>query len=403
MGSTTTSIDALLKEVYEGTTNEQLNNEITTLKRVERSSEGVTSEGTPGKYVVFPLHVRRNGGLGSRLEGEALPVAGQQGYAAGRLSLKNDFIGISLTGDSIDRSSSNPKAFAKSLEEEMNRAKDDYKKDFNRQIYGDGSGAIARVRAGGATTTVAVDDARGFWVGSHVVDIVTAPSTVAVSGRTVTAVDLTPGAHTITLSGAALTTTVGQLITLTGSANREITGFGAIVSATGTLYNVNPTTETVWKSEVDSNGGTPRALSEGIMLRMVDRIRSNGGKTTAIFTDDGTYRAYSSLLMQMRNFVNTQDFTGGFKGLAFQAGDQEIPIISDFDAPRGTMHFINEKEITLYRDKPLHWLERDGSILKQKVDAGGRYDVWEAHMLERHELGTKRRNTHGKITDIISG
>lgn len=403
MGSTLTSIDATLKEVYEGNVREQLNDDIVGLKRIQRSSSGISNE-TPGKYVTFPLHVRRNGGLGSRNEGEALPTAGQQGYVAARLGLKSDYMGISLTGHAIDQSDTDPKAFAKALDEEMERSRTDFKKDMNRQLYGNGSGAIATVKTALASgNTVAVDDARGFWVGAHVVDLVTLPSTVAVAARAVTAVDLTPGANTVTLSGAAFAASVGQIFTLVNSAQKEITGFGAIINNSGVLYNVNPATEPVWKSEVDSNGGTGRALSEALMLRMVDRIRSNGGKTTVVLTDDGTFRAYWALLSQLRGFVNTQDFTGGYKGLAFQAGSQEIPIVADYDAPRGRMNFINEDEITFYRDEDIHWLNRDNSILKQKVDSAGRYDVWEAHMLERHELGTGRRNTHGRIDDIIAG
>lgn len=402
MGSTLSSIDATLKEVYEGSVRRQLNDNIVALKRITRSSAGISNE-TNGRYVTFPLHTRRNGGLGSRNEGEVLPTPGQQGYAAARLSLKSDYLGISLTGHAIDLSDTNPKAFAKALDEEMERSRNDFKKDLNRQIYGDGTGAISRVRAVVTSNVIPVDDARGFWVGSHVVDIVTLPSTVVAVGRTVTAVSLAAGANTITISGAAVTTVVGQIITLTASANREITGLGAIINNTGLLYNVNPATEPVWASEVDSNAGVGRALSESLMIRMVDRIRTNGGKTSVILTDDGTFRAYWGLLSQLRGFVNTQDFTGGFKGLAFQAGDSEIPIVADYDAPRSVMNFINEDEITFYRDEDIHWLNRDNSILKQKQDATGRYDIWEAHMLERHELGTGRRNTHGKITDIIAG
>lgn len=403
MGSTLASIDATLKEVYEGDIRRQLQDETVALKRITRSSDGVSNE-TNGKYVTFPVHVRRNGGLGSRNEAEALPTAGQQGYASARLALKSDYLGIELTGHAIDMSDTNPKAFAKSLDEEMERARVDFKKDLNRQIYGNGSGAITTVRsAGTGVNVIPVVDARLFWVGSHVVDIVTAPSTVAVTARTVTAVDTTPGANTITVSGAAINVSVGQLITLTGSVNREITGLGAIVADSGVLYNINPATEPEWKANVDSNGGTPRALSEGLMIRMVDKIRSRGGRTSLILTDDGSFRAYWSLLSQLRGFTNTTKFDGGYTGLAFHAGDQEIPIVADYDAPLGTMHFLNEKDITFYRDEDIHWLDRDGSILKQKTDAGGRYDVWQAHMVERHELGIGRRNTHGKITDIISG
>lgn len=403
MGSTLASIDATLKEVYEGDVERQLQDEIVALKRVTRSSDGVSNE-TNGKYVTFPIHVRRNGGLGSRNESEVLPTAGQQGYAAARLSLKSDYLGISLTGHSIDMSDTNPKAFAKSLDEEMERGRMDFKKDLNRQIYGNGSGAITTVRANGAgVNIIPVVDARLFWVGAHVIDIVTAPSTVAISARTVTARDLTPGANTITISGATVNVTAGQLITITGSVNREITGLGSIVASSGILYNVNPATEPEWTAEVDSNGGTLRALSESLMIRLVDRIRGRGGKTTAILTDDGSFRAYWALLSQLRGFQNTTKFDGGYTGLAFHVGDSEIPVVSDFDAPLNTMHFLNEDDITFYRDEDIHWLDRDGSILKQKTDASGRYDIWEAHMVERHELGIRRRNTHGKLSDLIAG
>lgn len=403
MGATLASIDATLKEVYEGDVRRQLQDDIVALKRVTRSSDGVSNE-TNGKYVTFPVHVRRNGGLGSRNEAEALPNPGQQGYAAARLALKSDYLGIELTGHAIDMSDTNPKAFAKSLDEEMERGRVDFKKDLNRQIYGNGSGAITTVRANGTgVTVIPVVDARAFWVGSHVIDIVTAPSTVAVTARTVTARDLTPGANTITISGATVNVTAGQLIVITGSVNREITGLGAIIANSGVLYNINPATEPEWTSEVDSNSGTPRALSEGLMLRLVDRIRARGGKTTAILTDDGSFRAYWALLSQLRGFTNTTKFDGGYTGLSFHAGDQEIPVVSDYDAPLGVMQFLNEDDITFYRDEDIHWLDRDGSIMKQKTDSNGRYDVWQAHMVERHELGIGRRNTHGKITDIIAG
>ena len=403
MGSTLASIDATLKEVYEGDVRRQLQDEIVALKRITRSSDGVSNE-TNGKYVTFPVHVRRNGGLGSRNESEVLPTPGQQGYAAARLALKSGYLGIELTGHSIDMSDTNPKAFAKSLDEEMERGRVDFKKDFNRQIYGDGTGAISRVRTtAAASNVIAVTDARLFWVGADVVDLVTAPSTVVATNRTITAVDLTPGANTITISGAAIAVTAGQLLVRAGSVNREITGLGAIVNNSGLLYNINPSTEPEWTSEVDSNGGTGRALSESLMVRLVDRIRRRGGKTSVILTDDGSYRAYWALLSQLRGFTNTEEFTGGYKGLKFAAGNDEIPVVADYDAPLGTMHFLNEDDITLYRDEDIHWLDRDNSILKQKTDATGRYDVWQAHMVERHELGIGRRNTHGKLVDLISG
>jgi hypothetical protein len=398
------SVDAIMKEVYRGRIREQLQDEITALKRITRSSAGVTNE-VGGKYVTFPIHTRRNSGIGSRLEGEVLPTPGQQGHAAARVGLKYAYGGIQLTGQAISLTDSDPKAFAKALDNEVEGLKRDVKKDMNRQVYGSGDGRIGVVRAAGTgVNIVPVADARLFQVGAQV-DIVTLPSTVAVTNRQVTAVNLAAGANTVTLSGATFNVAVGQILVRTGSGpaaagNREMTGLDAIISDTGTIYNINPATEPEWTAEVDSNGGTARALSEGLMTRMVDRIRTRGGETSVIFQSLGVRRSYANLLMQTRQTVNTTSFTGGFSGLAFTTDKGEIPVVADVDAPLGTQLYVNEDALTLYREKDWDWFDRDGSMWKQVRDASGDYDAWYARLYEYHELGTDRRNTHGKITDI---
>jgi hypothetical protein len=278
---------------------------------------------------------------------------------------------------------------------------------MNRQIYGSGNGAIGVVGTAGTTVnTVTVTDARLFQIGA-LVDIITLPATVAVTNREVTGVNVSTGV--VTLSGAAFSTTVGQIVTRTGSGphaskgNREITGLAAIVSDTGTLYNIDPSVEPEWKSEVDSNSGTPRALSEGLMITMADRIRTRGGSTSLILQSLGVRRAYFNLLSQFRQTVNTQEFTGGFKGLAFTTDQGEIPVVADVDAPLGQQLFLNEENITFYRDEEWNWRDREGSMWNHVRDASGDYDAWYARLGEFHELGTDRRNTHGIIKDITEG
>lgn len=402
MAATIASITPYLKEVYEGRIRKQLNDEITTLKRITKTGAGVTNE-TGGKYVTFPIHTRRNSGIGSRHEMEALPAAGQQGHATARVGLKHAYGSIQLTGQAISLSDTDPKAFAKALDTEIEGLKNDVKKDMNRQIYGTGNGAIGTVgTAGTGVNTATVTDARLFQIG-EMVDIVTLPSTVAVANREVTAINLST--NVVTLSGAAFNTTVGQILTRTNSGptaagNRELTGFGAIVAASGAIYNIDPATEPEWTSEVSSNGGTLRAVSEGLMTQMVDRIRTRGGTVSVIFQSLGVRRAYANLLMQTRSAVNTQSFTGGFSGLAFTTDTGEIPVVADVDAPLSTQWFINEDSLTYYRDEEWHWLDRDGSMWKQVRDANGDYDAWYARLGEYHELGCERRNTNGKIVDL---
>jgi len=389
------TIEPILKERYAPKIREQLNDEVVFLNRIEQSSDRISSD-TEGKYVTFPIHVRRNNGIGSRTENQPLPVPGNQGYANARVQLKLAYGGIEVTGAAISMSDSNPKAFAKVIDEETRGLKDDLRKDLNRQFYGNGSGAISAVGANGTTTTITVNDARAFQIGMKI-DVITAPSTV-VATRIVNAVNIANREITV---DQATTTTAGQLLTRQGSAANEMTGFDAIIRDTGLLYNINPSTEPEWKAVVKGNSGTPRQLTESLMTELTDDIRVNGGKTTLILYSLGVRRSYANLLMQMRQVVNKTEFKGGFSGLAFTTDRGEIPVLADPDAPLGTANFINEDALTLYRDEPWHWLDQDGSMWKQKVDSNGVYNAWYAHMGEFHELATDRRNTHGKLTDLI--
>lgn len=403
MPATLATIEAYLKEVYQGRIREQLNDEIVALKRITRSGAGVTNE-VGGKYVTFPIHTRRNSGIGSRFESEALPVPGQQGHAAARVGLKYAYGGVQLTGQAISLSDTDAKAFAKALDNEVEGLKNDLKKDMNRQIYGNGNGAIGVATGANTGATVPVADARLFQIGM-VVDTQTG-TTVDNTNLIVSSVSLTPGANTVTFTttpGTALA--AADIIVRAGSGIRtagtkELTGLAAIVSDSGTLYNIDPTVEPEWKSTVDANGGTPRALSEALMIKMTDAIRTKGGSTTLILQSLGVRRAYFNLLSQLRQTVNTQEFTGGFSGLAFTTDRGEIPVVADVDAPLSTQWYINEDALTFYRDEDWHFIDRDGSMWKQVRDANGDYDAYYARMVEYHELGTDRRNSHGVVRDL---
>lgn len=404
MTATLATIESYLKEVYQGRIREQLNDEIVALKRITRSGAGVTNE-VGGKYVTFPIHTRRNSGIGSRFENEALPAPGRQGHAAARVGLKYAYGGVQLTGQAISLSDTDAKAFAKALDNEVEGLKNDLKKDMNRQIYGSGNGAIGVATGANTGAVVPVRDARLFQIGM-VVDTQTG-TTVDNTGLVVSSVSLAPGANTVTFTttpGTALAS--ADIIVRRGSGiaaggTKELTGLAAIVSDTGTLYNVDPTVEPEWRASVSANGGTPRALSEALMIRMTDDIRTKGGSTTLILQSLGVRRAYFNLLSQLRQTVNTQEFTGGFSGLAFTTDRGEIPVVADVDAPLNTQWFINEDALTYYRDEEWHFLDKDGSMWKQVRDANGDYDAYYARMVEYHELGTDRRNSHGVIRDLI--
>lgn len=395
------ALTAILKEIYEGRIETQLQNEVVAAKRIERTSDGVV-ETVGGKYVDFPIRVGRNSGIGNRLENEALPAAGAQQYAAPHVPLTYCYGRVRLTGQLIELAEKNYQSFSSALDEEMNGIKDDAAKDYNRQVYGNGSGVMASVTADG-TNTVTVDNIQYLEVGQQI-DIRTRSTGASIAlNRQITAIN--EATKVITYDGADVTATATEGIyregNFAGGTSRELSGFDLLISDTLVLHGIDPALQPKWKATVQNNpaaAGTPRALSEGIMIALCDSIRTKGGKVTAIFTGLGVRRAYFNLLVQQRRYTNTKEFAGGFQGLPFNYGT-EIPVVEDVDCKPNVMKFLDEPALKIYRNRTWHWGDTDGTVLKW---VGG-YDAWEGFMKQYSELGTTRRNGHGTLNDIIEG
>ncbi len=408
---TMTTVDNILKEVYEGQLNDQLQSEAITAKRIESTSEGVT-EDVGGKYVRFPIRTKRNHGIGARNEGEVLPDGLSQGYSSAQLNLSYQYGTVKLNGQVFELAERNFQAFASALQEELDGLKEGLRKDTNRQMYGTGKGTLVTANASGTTTTLVTSNADAIYMEvGMIVDLYDNADALKTTGNAKEITNIqedTPsaGSTTITFTPAAGGNTAsGDYFVRDDNLNKEILGFGKIVNNTGSLYGIDPASVPVWKSEMDTPG-SPRNISEGSMISMCDRIRKRGGRTTVIFTTLGVRRAYFQLLTQQRRYNNTQEFEGGFNGLAFTTDWGDIPLVTDFDCPSSTMWFMNEKQLKIYHTGQWSWMNRDGSNWTRvyNVPSGGGnagfVDAYMATMFRYWQIGTKRRNSHGKMTNI---
>jgi len=397
MGATLATVATITKEVYGPRIVDQLENETVLTKRIEKTSRGTTSE-VGGKYVTFPLKVRRNHGLGYRNELEALQPAGQQGWTNVRVPLRYGYGRVQLSGQTIELVNENFQAFSSAIHEEMTGLKDDILKDTNRILWGNGLGVLATVdTAAGPVNTVSVGTSETAvdWLDLDMqVDILSSNGvTPKASNRKITAINEATG--DFTFDGAAATVVVGDIVVRAGNYGREPQGLTSLVAASGTLFNLDPTVEPLWKSTEDNTGG---ALSESKMIAMMDKLRKKGGRASVIITDLGTRRAYFNLLTTQRRFTGTKDFEGGFSGLAF-AYEGEVPVITDVDAPAGKMWFLKEDSFKIYRRRAWDWETRDGNMWKWVVG----YDAMEAFMKQYWEFATERRNVNGVMTAITPG
>jgi hypothetical protein len=407
-GASLATVTGILKEVYDGKLREQLNSEVVLLKRIQRNGGGSTiSTNVGGKYTVFPIHVGRNTGMGGRRENENLPLAGNQATAPAQVRLKYLYGSVMITGQTLRLASKDPQTFVAGIDLEMNGIKTDLSKDLNRQVFGDGTGAIATTSTAGASPTSLTITSGIQWLQvGELVDVYT-PATLAAdsapkSGSPVTVTGVDQAAGTATLAANSVTTAAGDVLVRTGSANREWTGLKAIVNNTGTLYAIDPVAYPIWKSVVDANAGTNRPLSESAMIRNVHAVRTNGGKVSLLVSSLGVQRAYWNLLVQARRFSNVKTFDGGYSGLTFTTDAGEVPMVADIDSPPNLIYGITEENIRQYRDSDWDWMDYDGSMWDRVPGsvAGTIKDAYAATLFQYSELGTDRRNAHFVMKDI---
>jgi hypothetical protein len=237
------------------------------------------------------------------------------------------------------------------------------------------------------------------------VDIFTSADAVRVADAEITGISEGATNTTVTFTPAAgVATASGDYITRDNSRNKELTGLSQIVAASGQVYNIDPASTPVWKSTVNANGGTPRALSEGLLIKLIDDVRKQGGGTpTALFSNLGVRRSYFNLLVQQRRYSNTTEFEGGFKGLAFTTDNGDIPFVSDYDALPNSVYAVNEKEVKIYEAGDWSFMNRDGSNWQRVITSAGAFDAYSCTLYKYMEIGTHRRNAHGLLSDIIEG
>ena len=276
--------DSALKEFYLPGIRSILNSEVFLLSQVETNSQDIE-----GRRAVLSINTLRNTGIGARAENTQLPDAGHQGYAEERVALKYNYGRIQLSGPVIRSMGSDQGSFTRAITSETQGVTRDLRNDVNRQLYGDGSGAIAAATAGASSlnvtlTTPTTAQKRQLGIGTRV-DIGTlANPTATATARTIAAVNTAGGVITLDAAGGAIVVPASSFVFRTGSggtagaaSQKEITGLAAQVANTGVLWNIDPALVPDWASYVDANGGTPRAVAEPMFLKAAQEVNVRCG------------------------------------------------------------------------------------------------------------------------------
>lgn len=398
-----TAASAALKEFYLPVIREQLNNSNVLSAVIEKRKDRIE-----GKRAVLSLHVSRNSGHGARAENGTLPTAGSQGYAEERVPVYYQYGRITVSGPTIAAMKSDKGSFTRAVESESKGVVNDVKRDVNRQRFGTSNGVVATCGTTSTSATIVLAattsaaQLRQLAVG-EVVDIgtVAAPTTIA-SARTITAVDTAN--KTITVSGATVSTTSSHFVFISGNGGaiggvgqKEITGLQTIVAASGSLFNVDPSTYPVWKSYVASNSGVNRTPTDSIFEAAIDEIEIASGKQPdLIVTSHGVRRAYGDSLKSQKRFANTTELKGGFKAVTVETPSGEVGLIADRDAPANKAFVLNTQHLNDDVMEDWNFMDMDGAVLSRVSGTDG----YEATLFSYFEQTTDQRNAHGLISDL---
>lgn len=157
---------------------------------------------------------------------------------------------------------------------------------------------------------------------------------------------------------------VGLFSDGTGNGGKNLTGFQAMISASGTYGGISSSANTWWKAGVESSSealGLPK-------MRTAYNTSSVGGKDapTLIVTTQTLFESYEALFTNTAISGGGSHFStpsegrktmadGGFQTLEFKG----VPIVWDEQCPSGTMYFINSKHMKLVMHKNANFKTTD--------------------------------------------
>lgn len=376
----------------------------TDFKGILPSAEGIDFVGNEFR---IPLKSQRNNAVGFRSENETLPAPGSSQYTYLQEPMRYAYSVFNITGQLLKAAESNEGAFRSAFKAEMEDTTLASKLDVNRAAHGDGTGKLATVAAEAAkeATEVELGSTINFR-GGEVIDFVSTTGTVISPAHTVTAVNRTTKKITVEPSLAAAVATSrfpvrassdSTIATPNNSWNKEIQGLESIVSATGTLHGISPTSYSWWKSYVDSTGG---AIGDDILHKGKDEVGFeqgvdlDNGLGFALVGTRGLRRRYANTLTSLKRFNDAESVKlhGGYTALMFD----ENPFFIDDQCPLGTVYGLALNRLFWSQMSDWDWMEEDGNVLKWE----SRKDRYIAVLYKYCQLGTTHRGAHFKLTGL---
>ncbi len=346
--------DKALKEYYLKALTAQLNDNVSPFfSAIEKTAENVY-----GKDVSIAVVRGGEDSVCACAEDAALPAPHKNRYIKITSPLKNIYGTIEVSDKAMRASRDDSGAFVNLVNAEMEGLVSGAKFNFQRMLYGDGTGRVCTI-----TSAVASSDDKKFNVDSTAavykgmtVDVILAAGT-KFERATVTETD----AGVITLDKAVTGDVENAIVSRAGAYGNELTGLGAIFGG-GKLYGYDREEEPFF-APYSVKLSQPSDLSSGSLTDIVDHMEENfNSRINMILCSYSTRKKIAALVEDNKMIVNSIDAHTGVGVVTVN----NIPVYADRFCPDGVVYFINTDDFALCQLCDWEWLEdEDGKILKQ--------------------------------------
>lgn len=396
MATDLSSIAGALKRVYGNYIERQQN-----LKHraIDEISKSLKKYNAGGEGFFGAINDYGNESVGAINETETFRTIDNENYQQYKVTPKVLVAPIQFSGLVAKAADSDDEAFVSAVVDALDQARERLLKDENRQFYGLGNGLLA-VPAGNVASTVtsfSVDSAQ-YLRANMVIDIFNG-ATKTVDSKRIQDVDKVANVvyFPTSLSAALITTDSLVKENIRDSAptdGKEMMGLrGIIDDATDltTFENLSAASNRIWRGRrIDASSAN---LTSDLLQRLVDDVLVLGGEEPdTLIMHPKQRRKYLDIVVPQKRYMEGE-MDAGFKKLSFNG----IELWLDIDCQDDTVYAINKPLINKYEVAPMQMGSHDGSDQFLRAIS---QDVFQAYWRHYANLGTGKRNAHGKIVSL---
>lgn len=349
-------------------------------------------------YLGINMQRRQNGGAQNENENFRANESGTKVQST--ITSKVNIWAVEMSNKAIELSKGNPYAFVNGLEHEFSDALAAFKKDENRQCFGDGTGVLALVNGAVVGSTSVIVDTPGvqyFFPGMRI-DIHTSASVAEALNVAISSID----ESTLTLTLAtAVTVSNNSYIRRAGvlanapTDGKEMMGLSGIADNNTlftTFQGLSRATYTQWQGTVVDAASAQ--LTSDLLQKLVDKVERRSGKTVdTLVSHRNQRRQYLNLVTPQKRFQD-DSLDSGFQVLEWNGMKWAV----SHDCQKDVIYAYPKKAVEVYESYALKLDDSNGNTLTRIPGT----DTVEAYYKHYANIGTKHPASVGKLTSLAT-